>query len=139
MAQSTVSRHLRSAQQELGWEQDGDPVGPGAAEAASPGAAKPERAEQAAERGQGEGPEEPGGDDGQRAGQEEPARPERAAEPEGGQRAGPEEPAGPAERDEPAPMPGTSLALAGPRITAGTVESRYLGAMLLHAFGARAG
>src|SRR6266446_5473508 len=52
----------------------------------------------------------------------------------------------PAARPEPSPGPvpgpgsaGTGPRTAGPRITGGSFESRYAGAMLLHAFGAQAG
>ena len=111
VAQATVSRHLAGAgQQQLTF--GGEPGEPGRA------------------AGQDGAPAEPGSAD------QEPRQP-------GPRR---EEPApGPAAQPEPAPEPGLETALAagllaaGARITGGQVTSRYAGAMLLHALGARAG
>ena len=141
VAQATVSRHLAGAgQQQLtfGGEpgraagQDGAPAESGSAdqeprqpgprrEEPAPGpAAQPEPAQAPAQAPAAEQQPEPA---------ESGPAPEPVAQP------------GP----EPAPEPGLETALAagllaaGARITRGQVTSRYAGAMLLHAFGARAG
>ena len=122
VAQATVSRHLAGAgQQQLPF--GGEPAG-------APDAA-------------GGGPEpqpEPG--------REEPAAcPQRAAEPEPEPATEPatEPESEPETETEPETEPATEparaagLLAAGARITGGQLASRYAGAMLLHAFGARAG
>jgi hypothetical protein len=123
VAQATVSRHLAGAGQQLPFGESG------------PG-------------------EEPGGPAG--GPQDAPAEPATAGAPAGGEPAGcgqePQElharrggrvPQPPAERaPEPEPGPaaaGSALVTAWSRIIEGHVASRYAGAMLLHAFGARAG
>ena len=117
VAQSTVSRHLGSGQQ-LPW--DGQPQ----EQAAGP-AGEPERPAQHEEPVQPGEPEEPGV-------RQEPA----GREPVPAATAPRVQAAEPALAGESAPAAaGTGLAAAGPRITAGTVRSRYAGAMLLHAFG----
>ncbi len=119
VAQATVSRHLGgTGQQQLPSGEPGEP-------AAAPGAA-------AAAAGTGE-PGSIGQPQDQEPGKDEPA-PGPAPQPGG---------------EQPAPQPATApqaetaraagLLAAGSRITGGQVTSRYAGAMLLHAFGARAG
>ena len=116
VAQSTVSRHLGSGQQ-MPWdgqpqEQDAGPDG------------EPERPALPEEPAQPGEPEEPGV-------RQEPA----------GREPAPAATAPQVQAAEPALAgaagAGTGLAAAGPRFTAGTVRSRYAGAMLLHAFGAQ--
>ncbi|HXZ75608.1 MAG TPA: hypothetical protein VEH31_32705 [Streptosporangiaceae bacterium] len=109
--QATVSRRLGSGQQALPCDDDG------------------ERAAGAAT----DGPDEPGPRQEQ---EQEPGRPAVLQPGEPGQ---PEAPRRPAEPEPASPAPGTGLALAGPKIAAGSVESRYAGAMLLHAFASRSG
>ena len=137
VAQATVSRHLAGAgQQQLtfGGEpgraagQDGAPAEPGSADQ-EPRQPWPQREEPApgpaAQPGPAQAP----------AAEQQPEPAESGPAPEPVAQPGP----------EPAPEPGPETALAagllaaGARITGGQVTSRYAGAMLLHAFGARAG
>jgi transposase len=113
VAQATVSRHLGGArQQELPASETAGPGEP--ARAAGPGGAQAERVAPDAAAG--------------------------GSEPAGG----PEQPEpGPAAKPWPEPAleaaRAAGLLTAGVRITGGQLDSRYAGAMLLHAFGARAG
>jgi DNA-binding CsgD family transcriptional regulator len=135
VAQATVSRHLAGA----GQQQLPSGGGPGRAAGQDGGSAEPGSADQQPRQ---TGPR-----------REEPA-PEPAAQPEPAQAPAAEQqpaPAEPGPAGEPGPVPGaacraelvparsTGLVSAGARITGGQLASRYAGAMLLHAFGARAG
>jgi len=121
VAQATVSRHLAHAGQQLAFgesEPGKEPGGP--ARAAGPQGAPPEPAAAGAPAGG-----EPAG-----RGQEPQELPARREEPV------PQ----PAAQPEPGPAAaGSGLVTAGARIIEGRASSRYAGAMLLHAFGARAG
>ena len=122
VAQSTVSRRLGSVQQRL--PRDGQPQEQAAGPAGEP--ERPAQHEQPVRPGE---PEEPGP-------RQEPA----GREPVPAATAPNVQAVEPALAGGPAPAAaGTGLAAAGPRITAGTVRSRYAGAMLLHAFGGQVG
>jgi hypothetical protein len=118
VAQSTVSRHLGSGRQQLPGDQE---PGQQAARAGQPaGSAEREKPQDAAA---------PGAQAAGSAPAQERAEPDEPA-PGPGQPAEQEQPAAPgAQAGEPAVPPEP----------AGTVRSRYAGAMLLHAFSARAG
>jgi DNA-binding CsgD family transcriptional regulator len=117
VAQATVSRHLAGAGQRQ--------LPSGAAVPGEPGSADQQ-------------PRQPG------PLREEPAPEPAAEQPEPAESGpAPEPPAQPGPGAAPGPDPGivsaAGLLAAGARITGGRVTSRYAGAMLLHAFGARAG
>jgi hypothetical protein len=125
VAQATVSRHLAGAGQQLRFGESGpgeEPGGPAGGPQGAP--AEPAAADAPAGGepvGRGQEPQE------LHARREERV-PQPAAQPE------------PAAERAPGPAAaGSGLVTAGSRIIEGQVASRYAGAMLLHAFGARAG